>query len=146
MKTIRHLLLLTLLVAAASLAHAQGDAPYNEGSVWDITTVKTKTGLQDDYLKQLKTIFIGELDEAKKQGFVLSYKILIGQAAMAGDYDVMLLIEYKNFAANDGMRAKFDAIDRKVLGTAEQQRDATVKRLEIREILGEKQMQEVTLK
>ena len=99
MKTIRHLLLLTLLVAAASLAHAQGDAPYNEGSVWDITTVKTKTGLQDDYLRQLKTIFVGELDEAKKQGLLLSYKILIGQAATAGDYDVMLLIEYKNFAA-----------------------------------------------
>ena len=146
MKTIRNLLLLITLVTTAGFAHAQGDAPYTEGSVWGITTVKTKTGLQDDYLKQLKTIFCAELEEGKKQGLVLSYKILIGQAATAEDYDVMLMVEYKNFAALDGQRAKFDAIDKKLLGTADQQRDATVKRLEIRKILGDKLMQEVALK
>ena len=81
MKTLRHLLLAILLAAGTSLAHAQGEAPYTEGSVWDIAMIKTKPGLSDDYLKQLKTIMVGELDAAKKEGLVLSCKILLGSAA-----------------------------------------------------------------
>jgi hypothetical protein len=146
MKMLRHLLLVCMFVAAASFARAQGEAPYTEGSVWSVTMVKTKPGLSDDYLKQLKTIFVGELDEAKKQDLILSYKILLGEASTPQDYDILLLVEYKNFAAFDGQRAKFDAIDKKLMGSADQQRETAVKRLDIREIIGDKLMQEVTLK
>lgn len=146
MKSIRRLLLVAFVFAAAGFARAQGDAPYTEGSVWDITMVKTKPGLGDDYLKQLKTIMVDELEAAKKEGLVISYKILIGSAATPQDFDTLLLTEYKNFAALDGMRAKFDAIDKKIMGTADQQRESAVKRLEIREIMGDKLMQEITLK
>ncbi len=146
MKIIRTLVLAALFFAAAGFAHAQGEAPYTEGSVWGITMVKTKPGLGDDYLKQLKTIFVTELDEAKKEGLIVSYKILLGSAATAQDFDIMLMTEVKNFAALDGQRAKFDAIDKKIMGSEDQQRDSAVKRLEIREILGDKIMQEVTLK
>ena len=40
-----------------------------------------------------------------------------------------MLIEYKNFAAFDGQRAKFDAIDKKLFGSADQQRETAVKTL-----------------
>ena len=146
MKTTRHLLLVVLLLVGASFAHAQGDAPYTEGTVWEVTMVKTKSYLTDDYLKQLKSIYIGEMDEAKKQGMIVSYKILLGSYATPQDYDILLLVEYKNFAAQDGLRAKFDAIDKKLVGSADQQRESAVKRMEVREILGTKLMQEITLK
>ena len=146
MKKLRQLLLLVLIAASAGLAHAQGDAPYTEGSVWDITTVKTKAGLQDDYLRQLKTSYVIVMDELKKEDVIVSYKILIGDAATAGDYDVLLMVEFKNFAAFDGQRAKFDAVEKKLLGSAEEQQNVYVKRLEIRDILGDKRMQEVKLK
>jgi hypothetical protein len=146
MKAIRHLLLVILIVTGASFARAQGESPYTEGSVWDVTMVKTKSGLSDDYLKQLKSIFVDELDAAKKEGMVLSYKILLGNYSTPQDYDVMLMVEYKNFAAFDGLRAKFDAIDKKLFGGADEERKSSIKRLEIREIMGEKLMQEVTLK
>jgi len=29
------------------------NAPYNEGPVWTLTMIKTKTGLADEYLKQI---------------------------------------------------------------------------------------------
>jgi hypothetical protein len=29
------------------------NAPYNEGPVWTLTMIKTKTGLGDEYLKQI---------------------------------------------------------------------------------------------
>jgi hypothetical protein len=146
MKTLRHLLFAVLFLAAAGFARAQGEAPYTEGSVWSVTMVKTKPGLSDDYLRQLKNLFVGELDEAKKQDLILSYKILLGQAATPEDFDILLMVEFKNFAAFDGQRAKFDAIDKKLMGSADAQRETAIKRLEVRQIMGDKLMQEVTLK
>ena len=56
------------------------------------------------------------------------------------------MIEYPNMAALDGLRDKTDAIGAKLVGTEDQQRQLAVKRLEIREIIGDKLMREVTLK
>ena len=60
-----------LFVAWAGLCSAQSDAPYTEGSVWQITMVKTKYGMSDDYLKGLAKTFKGTLDEAKKQNLIM---------------------------------------------------------------------------
>jgi hypothetical protein len=55
-------------------------------------------------------------------------------------------VESKNMAAFDGAREKFDPIAKKIEGSIEQQKQTAVKRLEIREILGDKLMREITLK
>jgi hypothetical protein len=41
----------------------QSTAPYTEGGVWQITMVKTKPGMSDDYLKALAKIFKSTNDE-----------------------------------------------------------------------------------
>jgi hypothetical protein len=46
----------------------------------------------------------------------------------------------------DGLREKTEPIVDKILGTEDQQRQMAVKRVEIREIMGEKLMREITLK
>jgi hypothetical protein len=53
---------------------------------------------------------------------------------------------YKNMAALDNGREKFDPIARKLEGAPDQQRDAAVKRGDFRQILGDKLMLEITLK
>jgi hypothetical protein len=138
--------LAALSLGIASLCYAQSDAPYTEGSVWQITMVKTKFGMGDEYLKGLAKTFKGALDEAKKQNLILDYKILLGEAAAAQDFNILLMVESKNMAALDNAREKFDPIARKVEGTPDQQRATAGKRLEIREILGSKLMREITLK
>jgi hypothetical protein len=45
----------------------QTTAPYTEGAVWQITMVKTKPGMGDDYLKTLAKTFKAANDEAEKQ-------------------------------------------------------------------------------
>ena len=135
-----------LSTAFAGLCSAQSDAPYTEGSVWEITMVKTKFGMGDEYLKGLAKTFKGALDEAKKQNLILDYKILLGEAATPQDFNILLMVESKNMAALDNAREKFDPIARKVEGTPDQQRATAVKRLDIREILGNKLMREITLK
>jgi len=133
--------------AAVTTAPAtQSTAPYTEGAVWEITMVKTKTGMSDDYLKALAKIFKTTNDEAKKQGIIIDYKILLGDSATQQDFDMLLMVEYPNMAALDGLRDKTDPIAAKLVGTDDQQRDLAVKRLQIREIMGGKLMREITLK
>jgi len=135
-----------LFTAWTGLCSAQSDAPYTEGSVWNITMVKTKPGMDDQYLKGLAKTFKGNLDEAKKQKLILSYKILIGSAATSNDFNILLMVESKDMAALDNGREKFDPIAKKIEGPVEEQEKTMVKRLDIREIVGDKLMREVTLK
>jgi hypothetical protein len=130
----------------AGLVRAQSDAPYTEGPVWAITTVKTKPGMSDDYLKTLAKIYKSTNDEMKKQGLIMDYKVLIGNDANPQDFDILLMVEFKNMAAFDGLREKADPIADKILGSEEVQRQGAIKRMEIREIMGNKLMREVTLK
>jgi hypothetical protein len=125
---------------------AQSDAPYTEGPVWTITMVKTKPGMSDDYLKTLAKIYKTTNDEAKKQGIIMDYKILLGAAATPHDFDILLMQEFKNMAAFDGVRDKIDPIQNKIIGNADVQRQGAVQRMEVREIMGAKIMREITLK
>jgi hypothetical protein len=144
------------LVAGSGLSFAQSTtttttaegstAPYTEGTVWQLTMIKTKPGMTDDYLKGLSKSLKASLEEGKKQGFIVSYKILLGEASSPHDYNVMTMVEYKNMAALDNLRAKTDPIAQKTIGGEDQQREAAVKRAEIREIFGSKLMREITLK
>jgi len=135
-----------LVTAWTGLCSGQSDAPYTEGSVWNVTMVKTKPGMDDQYLKGLAKTFKGNLDEAKKQKLILSYKILIGSAATSNDFNILLMVESKDMAALDNGREKFDPIAKKIEGSVEEQEKTMVKRLDIREIVGDKLMREITLK
>src|SRR5437870_13553850 len=89
---------IALSVAFSGLCRAQSDAPYTEGPVWNITMVKAKAGMGDEYLKGLAKTFKGSLEEAKKQNLILDYKILLGSAATPQDFDILLMVESKNMA------------------------------------------------
>jgi hypothetical protein len=132
--------------AVNTTAATQSTTPYTEGAVWQITMVKTKPGMSDDYLRALAKIFKSTNEEAKRQGIITDYKILAGEAATQQDFDMLLMTEYPNMAALDGLRDKTDPISAKLVGTEDQQRQFAVKRLEIRDIMGDKTMREITLK
>lgn len=130
----------------ANLCLAQSDAPYTEGPVWTITLVKTRAGMTDDYLKMLAKIYKTTNEEAKKQGTIMDYKILLGDASSPQDFDILLMQEFPNMAALDAVRDKLDPINKKIVGSMEVQRQGAVKRMEVRDIMGNKLMREITLK
>jgi len=133
-------------IASMGLCRAQSDAPYTEGPVWNVTMIKVKPGMGDEYLKSLNKTLKLSLEEGKKQNLIVDYKILLGNAATPQDFDVLVMVESKNMAALDNGREKFDPIARKTVGTTDQQQAIQVKRLDIREIIGTKLMREITLK
>ena len=135
-----------LATIGAGLVRAQSDAPYTEGPVWAVTMVKVKPGMGDDYLKTLAKIYKSTNDEMKKQDLIMDYKVLLGNDATPQDFDILLMVEFKNMAAFDNQREKTDPIADKILGSEDAQRQGAVKRMEIREIMGNKLMREVTLK
>ena len=145
-KTVQIVALAALSLGIASLCVAQSDAPYTEGPIWNITMVKTKAGMTDEYLKSLAKTLKTSLEEAKKQNLIIDYKILLGNTATPQDFDILVMVESKNMAALDNGREKFDPIARKTVGTTDQQQAIQVKRLDIREIMGTKLMREITLK
>ena len=145
-KKLQIIALAALSLGIPRLCPAQSDAPYTKGPVWTLTMVKTKTGMTDEYLKELAKSLKASLEEAKKQNLVLDYKILLGNPATPQDFNILIMVESKNMAALDNGREKFDPIARKVVGTTDQQQAMAVKRLDIREIIGTKLMREITLK
>jgi hypothetical protein len=122
------------------------ELPYTEGSVWQVTFVRTQPGMQLKYLENLQANWKKVMDEGKKQGLILSYRILSGAAATMDDWDLMLMVEMKNMAMLDGLDDKFMEIEKKVVGS-EEKADALMMDLsQIREIMGSKLTREVTLK
>jgi hypothetical protein len=132
--------------SAATATTATTGAPYTEGAVWDITMIKTKAGMSDDYLKQLAQGLKPIYEEEKKQKLILDYKIMMGDAASPHDFDILIMVQYANMAAFDGLRDKIDPIANKIMGGEDQRRSTMVKRMDVREILGTKTMREITLK
>lgn len=137
--------LLGLLFALAGPAQAQ-DKPYKEGTIWAISFIKVKPGMFDVYMRDLAVARKKLMEEAKKQGLIVSEKMLAGNSMGREDWDLMLMVEYKNWAAFDGLNDKFDTLSLKIVGSEEAQLKTMVKRTELREIMGDKVLQELSFK
>ena len=140
------LVLFALLSAGSGLAYAQDEKPYTDGTVWGITLIRVKPGMLETYLREIVPLRKKVNEEAKKQGLILSSHVLAGNSSGRDDFDVMILDEFKNWAAFDGLTAKYEAIMSNLVGSQEKQVQLLTKRTEVREILGAKNMQEVVTK
>jgi hypothetical protein len=134
-----------LLVLVATRAPAQ-QAPYTEGSVWNLTFIRVKPAMGDRYLNDLRATIARQFAEAQRQGLLLSWKLLRSPAANRDDWDVMIMAEYRNMAALDGLREKSEPIATKVAGTPAEREAKAVARTELREVLGSKLARELILR
>lgn len=138
------LVALLLLVVSATV-YAQVNRPYRNGSVWDIGFIRMKPGMETAYLNYVATQWKREQEEMKKAGIVLSYKVLTTEAHGSGDWNIMLMTEYKDMATMEANEAKADALAQQVTGNDEKQRQGYRERLEIREVMGGRLAREIVL-
>jgi len=134
-----------VLMLAAQTGFGQ-EKPYKEGSVWTVTFVKVKPGMVDTYLRDLGANRKKLMEQAKKDGLILSERLLSGDATGREDFDLILMVEFKNWAAFDGLSDKFRALAEKMVGSEDKQVQMMTKRTEVREIVGTKTMQEIFLR
>lgn len=119
---------------------------YTESGVWEISLIKTKLPYFNDYMTNLSNGWKKVMDEAKKEGFVLDYMVLSSSASNPEDWDLMLMIKYKNMAALDGMEDKIDKITEKLFGSPDTQQQNAISRNELREILGNRTTRQLVFK
>ncbi len=146
MRSIKMLVTALCCAALAATAATAADRPYTQGSVWTVTMVRVKYGMDTTYLADLAANWRRVMDAAKKQNLVVSYKILDGNAASRDDWNMLLLVESRNWAAFDGADDKFDALVESMIGPEKAQMEQLVKRSDMREIVGVRNFQEVNFK
>jgi len=147
MKKQRVLLAVTIvsLLAVAISVFAQMNRPWRNGSVWELSFVQMKPGMDDAYLKYVATDWKKLQEALKAQGIVLSYKVLETEGHTPGDWNLILMSEFKDLASLEANEAKADAIGQQVAGNDEKQIQGYKERAEIREVMGTRLAREIIL-
>ena len=143
MKKVCGLAVLLFLFTPALLAQEH----YSEGPVWRVSLIRVKPTHMDEYLTTLQQSSKPLLEEEKRQGIIVDYKLFFKETHHdPQDWDLCLAVEYKNHAAMDGLDAKGEAIRDKILGGKQQAQQIGEKRAEIREVISSELLQEIFLK
>src|SRR5713226_619804 len=124
-------LLLALLVVGISV-YAQVNRPYHNGSVWNIGFIRIKPGMDTAYMNYVAGQWKAEQEAQKKDGNILSYKVLSVEAHTPGEWNLMLMTESKSLAAMEANQDKAEAVAQRVVGNDEVQIKGYKERLAIR--------------
>jgi hypothetical protein len=102
------------------------DRAYTEGSVLNVSSIRTEPGMFDAYMTYLAG----------------TYK----QLMKPGDPDIYLVTTYKNMAALDGLADRTDAIQQKLIGDMAQRSAAMIARGKLRTLGGSQLIRQLILK
>ena len=137
-----------VLLAAAVLAiPLLAQEQYTEGPVWRITLVKAKPGKLPALLEDMRDNLRPLYEEYRKQGIIMDYKVYLNSTTEGpDDWNIAIGLEYKNYAALDGLTAKTQDLALKHYGSKEARQTAADKRVELGQLVASRLMREITLK
>src|SRR5205823_4696152 len=131
----KQLTLLSFVLLMGFACVSWGQEHYAEGPLWRVQLIRVKPGKMDVYLASLRKSTKPLLDEEKKQGVIMDYKVFLKETkASPEDWDIAIALQFKNHAALDGLAAKGEELRDKIIGKQAMQ-DVTDKRTEIRELV-----------
>jgi len=113
--------------------------------VWNVAFIKMKPGMESAYLNYLANDWKREQEALKKEGLILSYKVLATEAHGTTDWNMLLMTEYKDLATMEANQQKMDQVGQQLFGSDEKIRQGYKDRLEIREVMGERIAREIVL-
>lgn len=138
-------LLVVVILTLSMVVFAQVNRPYRNGSVWNIGFIRMKPGMDTAYLNYIATDWKRQQEALKKEGLILSYKVLTTEAHGAADFNIMLMTEYKDMATMEANESKADNLAQQVVGNDQKQMQGYKDRLEIREVLQDRLAREIVL-
>lgn len=144
----KNLLIVSLVATVALLGvtvWAQVARPYRNGSVWNIAMIRVKPGMDEAYMAYLCGQWKSTQEAMKKDGLILSYKVLTTEGHGTTDWNMLLMTEYKDLATMEANEDKADALSQKVIGDDAKQMAGYKERSEIREVMGERLAREMVL-
>lgn len=144
-KIVYRICLTLIVLSTAATALAQKN--YTDGPIWRVVHVRILPGKANAFWADLNTNAKKLWETEKAQGIVVDYKVYVHTTAdSAQDWDVAYAIEYKNWAAIDGLTAKTEAIAEQVAGGADARQTLVDKRVQTSEVVSSQILKEVTLK
>ena len=147
MKINRRILLAVSVVALVAIsASAQVYKYYAPGSVWTITSIRIKPGMDQAYISYLDGQFKSSEDAQVKAGYQKSYKILRTMDDDADSYNLIILREYASLASMEANTEKADALSMQTVGDDTKQMQGYEDRSKIREIISTRTARELMLK
>jgi hypothetical protein len=135
-----------LSMSGISSALADDSKSYTEGTVGEVTSIRTKPGMFDAYMKWLDTTGKQLREDEKKAGLILDYSVYSVQPRSPQDPDIYLVITYKNMAALDGLSDRVEPLSKKIWATRDAAAKAAVDRESLREVLGTQLIRRLDLK
>lgn len=148
MNTIKSLAIAAAMIGAATLATpamAQ-ESSYKPGTVWEAGRIDVLPGQFENYMDYLATTWKKIQEMGKAEGVVVEYHVLATNNPRAGEPDLILLVEYKDYlttAQQEAMQKKVNAMlaqDNRKAATAAGERG------KMREPMGSTEYQELVLK
>ena len=134
---------LSLAIATFSSVSAEQKRPYRNGSVWDLTFIRVKPGMDTAYLTYVAGMWKDEQIAARKAGLTLSYKILTTESHDATDWNILLMTEFKNLAAKEANAERLSAVWASIAGDDQKQIQGYRERSEMREFVGTRVAREI---
>ncbi|WP_409433091.1 hypothetical protein ACJ3XI_00940 [Litorimonas sp. RW-G-Af-16] len=138
------------MIAFAQPAFAQLET-YKDYDISDtvssVTTVKVDANMGDYYLEGLKGTWVASNEVAKKLGHIEDYAIYASALPVSGEFNMILVVQYKNTADLAPSKAKYDAFMKEWgAQNVKKSREVTKTYPDIRTITGEYMMHEITMK
>jgi len=116
-------------------------------SIWSMTTIRVAANMDDAYLEALKSAWAAGNEVAIKLGHMEEYRIFRSDLPQSGDFNLVLMVKYKNTAALAPDKVRYEAWI-ETWGDAREESWAEFADKDIaamREITGEYRMREITL-
>ncbi len=135
-----------LSMGTASSALADDTKSYTEGPVAEVTSIRTKPGKFDEYLKWLDTTGKQIREDEKKAGLIIDYAVYEVEPRSPQDPNIYLVITYKNLAALDGLDDRVEPLIKKIWASRDAADKADADRESLREIIGTQLIRRLNLK
>jgi hypothetical protein len=137
----------TLLAAGMSSPATAQDRLYTEANVTNVSYIRIKPGMFDKYVKYLDGDYKKIMESAKKDGVIVDYGVYTTPEQHEGDYNMVLVVIYKNMAALDGLRDKMEPLQKQANSLSpEPAAQASIERGAMRETVGSRLFRQILLK
>lgn len=116
-------------------------------AVVSMTTVRVSAGKGEDYLEGLKQTWVASNEVAKELGHIEDFSIYASQLPESGDFNIVLLVNYKSLASHAPNKARYDAFMAKWSDKQVKRNEKIAETYpELREIVGEYLLSRVVFK
>ena len=135
-------------LSQSALAQLKPFADYDiSKELWDVTMVKVKPNMSDDYLEGLRDTWVASNKVAKELGQIEDFHIFQSQVGASGDANLILVVKFADSSQLEPNKGEYDKF-MKAWGDANEDktREITKNYPAMREITGEYLVREITVK